>query len=50
MSLDLLAPDLQLAILANRGPAGLTANKVLSVDLSRAWADQRQVLESLAKK
>ena len=43
MNLGLLAPDLQRAILENRAPSGLTANKILSMDLPIAWVDQRQL-------
>ncbi len=50
MNLGLLAPDLQRAILENRAPAGLTANKILSMDLPLGWADQRRVLESLTER
>lgn len=44
MNLGLIAPDLQRAIHENRGPAGLTANKILSMDLPIGWVDQRRVL------
>ena len=44
MNLGQLAPDLQRAILENRGPAGLTANKIMSIDLPIGWVDQRRVL------
>ena len=44
MSLGLLAPDIQKAILTGRVPAGLTAKQLLGADLPIAWADQRKLL------
>jgi hypothetical protein len=40
MSLGMLAPDIQKAILERKAPVGLTANKLLAADLPIAWGDQ----------
>lgn len=44
MSLGMLAPDIQKAILERKAPVTLTANKLLAADLPIAWVDQRKLL------
>jgi site-specific DNA recombinase len=44
LSLGLLAPDIQRAILERRAPAALTPHQLLASDLPVAWADQRRLL------
>jgi hypothetical protein len=46
MSLGMLAPDIQRAILERRAPKQLSARQLLAQDLPVAWADQRKLLGS----
>jgi DNA invertase Pin-like site-specific DNA recombinase len=44
MGAAFLAPDIQLAILEGRHPAGLTALQMINTGIPLAWADQRRAL------
>jgi site-specific DNA recombinase len=43
-SLAFLAPDIQVAIIEGRQPAGLSAQQLIKQNLPLAWADQRRML------
>lgn len=44
MSLALLAPDIQQAIVEGAQPAGLTLQRLIALELPLAWEDQRRAL------